>query len=52
MLVENGFDIDSSVSKLTGKPPGKKGRLTNWDIVETLTEMNKVDFYKQCEKII
>ena len=52
MLVENGFEINSEVSKLTGKPNGKKGRTTNWEIVETLIEINKGDFYKQCEKIL
>jgi len=52
MLVEHGFEINSEISKLTGKPNGKKGRTTNWDLVETLTQINKVDFYKQCEKII
>jgi hypothetical protein len=52
MLFENGYDIDSNVSKLTGKPPGKKGRTTNWDIVETLTEKSKIDFHELCKQII
>ena len=52
MLVENGFEISSEVSQLTGKPNGKKGRTTNWDIVETLVETNKIDLFNLCEKII
>tara|TARA_R110002096_G_scaffold275178_2_gene468934 strand:- start:1848 stop:2156 length:309 start_codon:yes stop_codon:yes gene_type:complete len=52
MLVENGFEIDSEVSKLTGKPSGEKGRTTNWDIVETIVKLNKIDLYNLCEKII
>ena len=52
MLFENDYEIDSNVSKLTGKPPGNKGRLTNWDIVKDLAEMNKNDLFNLCSKII
>ena len=52
MLVENGYNIDSSVSQLTGNPPGKKGRLTNWDTVKDLAEISRTDFYDICSKII
>ncbi|MFL0353165.1 hypothetical protein [Xanthomarina sp. GH4-25] len=52
MLVENGFEIDSEVSILTGKPHGKKGRRTNWDIVEALAATNKIDLFNLCSKII
>lgn len=52
MLYENGYETDSNISKLTGKPSGKKGRMTNWDIVNKLSEMNKNELLKVCEKII
>lgn len=51
MLEEQGFDTDSSISKLTGKPPGEKGRTTNWDIVRKLALLNKMEFLELCQKI-
>jgi len=52
MLDEEGFDTNDNVSKLTGKPPGQKGRRTNWDIVSNLTDLNKQDFLSLCQKLI
>lgn len=52
MLHEQGFSTDILVSKLTGKPPGKKGRMTNWDVVEKLADMDKTEFIKICNNII
>lgn len=52
MLYENGYETDSNISKLTGKPSGKKGRMTNWDIVKDLAEIDKEDLFNLCTKII
>jgi actin-related protein len=52
MLDENGFETDDNVSKLTGKPPGVKGRKTNWDIVSKLADLKKQDLLSLCQKII
>ena len=52
MLEENHFETSQEVRPLTGKPNGEKGRTTNWNIVKTLTDFNKVELYNQCEKII
>ena len=52
LLVDDGFETDDYVSKLTGKPPGQKGRRTNWDIVKNLTDINKQEFLDLCKKII
>ena len=52
MLDEEGFKINDNISKLTGKPPGQKGRRTNWDIVNNLTDFNKYEFLSMCQKII
>ena len=52
MLDEKGFPTNNMVSKLTGKPPGQKGRETNWDIVCTLTNLNKQEFLCRCQKLL
>lgn len=52
MLHENVYETDSNMSKLTGKPSGEKGRMTNWDIVKKLVEMEKNELRELCEKII
>ncbi len=52
MLDEEGFETDDNVSKLTGKPPGEKGRKTNWDIVSKLAGLKKQDLLSLCQKII
>ncbi|MDM9630216.1 hypothetical protein [Robiginitalea aurantiaca] len=52
MLDEEGYPTDNNVSKLTGKPPGEKGRRTNWDIVRNLTVLNKQEFLSLCQRII
>ena len=52
MLDEEGFKTNDNISKLTGKPPGQKGRRTNWDIVNNLTDFNKYEFLSMCQKII
>ena len=52
MLHENGYETDSNISKLTGKPSGEKGRMTNWDIVKTLVETKENELLELCEKII
>lgn len=52
MLDEEGFKTNDNISKLTGKPPGQKGRRTNWDIVNNLTHLNKHEFLSMCQKII
>lgn len=51
MLSEQGFQSDPSISKLTGKKTGKKGRMTNWDIVEKLADLDKKEFFIICNKI-
>ncbi|PWG04447.1 hypothetical protein [Polaribacter aquimarinus] len=52
MLDEEGFKTNDNISKLTGKPPGQKGRRTNWDTVNNLTDLNKHEFLSMCQKII
>lgn len=52
MLYEEGFNVHHEVSKLTGKPPGEKGRRTNWEIVSGLTDFNKTKFLSICQSII
>lgn len=52
MLNEQGFSTDPSISKLSGVPLGKKPRMTNWDIVEKLADLNKKEFLRKFEKII
>jgi|SRR5690625_4550312 len=52
MLDEEGFDTNDNITKLTGKPPGQKGRRTNWDIVSNLTNLNKHELLSMCQKII
>lgn len=52
MLDEEGFKTNDNISKLTGKPPGQKGRRTNWDIVNNLTDLNKHEFLSMCQRII
>ena len=52
MLNEKGYDHHSSVPRLSGMPAGKKGRLTNWDIVELLIGLNKDNFWNICKLCI
>lgn len=52
MLDEEGYETNNDIAKLTGKPPGQKGRRTNWDIVCNLTDLKKQDFFSLCEKLI
>ena len=53
MLDENGIRFnDNKVSPLTGLPTGKRGRRTNWDIVETIYSLPKEEFLKKCKIII
>ena len=52
MLDEEGFKTNDNVPKLSGKPTGKKGRRTNWDIVSNFTDLNKQDFLSLCQKLI
>ena len=52
MLFEQGFETNSDIPQLTGKPSGKSGRMTNWDIVEPLARINKNDFLILCKNII
>ena len=52
MLDEAGYNTCESISKLTGKTTGEKGRKTNWDIVSTLVDKTKQDLFNECERII
>ena len=52
MLQEEGYETNDNISQLTGKPPGQQGRRTNWDIVRNLTDLNKQEFLRLCEKLI
>ena len=52
MLDEEGYDTSERISKLTGKPPGQKGRRTNWDIVSKLSELNKYKLLSLCNRIL
>ncbi|HIB46890.1 MAG TPA: hypothetical protein EYN07_02305 [Flavobacteriaceae bacterium] len=52
MLKEEGFEINEEVSILSGKPPGQKGRRTNWDIVSNLQKYNRQELLNRCEKIM
>ncbi|MAZ73521.1 MAG: hypothetical protein CMC70_10285 [Flavobacteriaceae bacterium] len=52
MLKEEGFEINEEVSSLSGKPPGQKGRRTNWGIVSRLNDYSKNEHLNECEKIL
>jgi|TARA_R110000751_G_scaffold162275_1_gene268752 hypothetical protein len=52
MLKEEGFEINEEVSSLSGKPPGQKGRRTNWDIVSRLIDYSRNEHFNECEKIL
>ncbi|MBD0831304.1 hypothetical protein [Aestuariibaculum sediminum] len=52
MLNEEGFQTDISISKLSGKPSGEKGRRTNWDLVKQLTDLDKKQFLSKCKEIL
>lgn len=43
---------NKKISPLTGLPPGKKGRTTNWDIVKDLYPLEKEAFLAKCKMII
>ena len=44
--------FNTKISPLTGLPPGKKGRMTNWDVVEKLYPLDKDAFLKMCKQIV
>lgn len=52
MLDEKRVPRYNTVSPLTGLPPGKKGRTTNWDIVKDLYPLEKNVFLTKCKSII
>ena len=52
MLNEEGYETDYSVSKLSGKTTGEKGRRTNWEIVRTLVDDSRNELLNKCQKIL
>ena len=52
MLFEEGYEFSSEVSKLTGKPPGEKGRRTNWKLVQKLTAFSEKELKEKCRGIL
>lgn len=51
MLKERGVPHSPDVSALSGVTTGEKGRRTNWDIVEPITETSKEEHKQMCKKI-
>lgn len=51
MLDEAGIKRYSNESPLTGLPQGQSGRMTNWEIVEPLTQLSKQAFLQKCRDI-
>lgn len=52
MLDEAGIPRFSFVSGLSGRPPGEKGRTTNWEQVQQLTRLSKDQFLSRCRAIL
>jgi hypothetical protein len=52
MLDREGVPRNKNGSPLSGMPPGKSGRRTNWDVVKNLCTLSKKEFSKMCFKII
>jgi hypothetical protein len=52
MLDDAGVRRLSTVSPLTGLPPGQTGRSTNWDIVEPLTRLSRPELLSRCRSIL
>jgi hypothetical protein len=52
MLDDEGVPRDPNGSPLSGMPPGKGGRRTNWDVVEKFCTLDEKSFSKKCYEII
>ena len=52
MLDETNIARVKDISPLSGRPPGKDGRKTNWDWIEPLTKMSKLTLRKMCVSIM
>jgi hypothetical protein len=52
MLDEKEIPRESSISPLTGVPHGKSGRRTNWEWVQPLTGLSKVELLNGCRAIL
>ncbi len=52
MLDEEGYKTDTSISKLSGKTTGEKGRRTNWDVVSKLVDDTKIELYDKCQAVV
>lgn len=52
MLDDAGVRRFSTVSGLTGLPPGQHGRSTNWEIVEPLTRRSRSELLNECRRIL
>lgn len=51
-LDEEGIPRHNDISPLSGRPPGKSGRRTNWDIVEPLTRLSRSELLQKCRSIL
>lgn len=52
MLDEAGIPRFSTISPLTGKPPGERGRTTNLEQVERLAKLTRAEFLSRCRRIL
>lgn len=52
MLDDAGIRRFSTVSPLTGLPPGQRGRSTNWEVVEPLTRRSRSDLLGDCRAVL
>jgi len=52
MLDDEGIDRATSFQGLSGARRGESGRRTNWEIVEPLLELSKLDFLLLCLNIL
>ena len=51
MLLDNKYEISEEISPLSGTPPGRPARKTNWDIVSKLAPLDESNFLKTHFKI-
>ena len=52
MLDEAGIPRFSTVTGLSGRPPGEHGRTTNWEQVQALVRLSKSEFLAKCRAIL
>ena len=52
MLDEAGIPRFSTITPLTGRPPGERGRTTNLEQVARLAKLPRAEFLSRCRRIL